>query len=119
MEHIVVSGCALKKDLTRVTIKNLPDRPGIVAQLFAAVGDANIVVDDIIQNVLDDGTANISFTVEHGDVTDLKPVVDAKIKEFGGGKSLFETHSGEGKCGGGGDEAEHGGGGQDVCGAGG
>ena len=48
MEHIVVSGCALKKDLTRVALKNLPDRPGVVAQLFAAVGAANVVVDDII-----------------------------------------------------------------------
>jgi len=92
MEHIVVSGCALKRDLTRVTLKTLPDRPGIVAQLFAAVGKANVVVDDIIQNVMDDGTANVSFTVEHGDVADLKPVVEAKLKEFGGGKATYETH---------------------------
>jgi aspartate kinase len=92
MEHIVVSGCALKKDLTRITLKALPDRPGIVAQLFASVGMANVVVDDIIQNVMDDGTANVSFTVEHGDVADLKPVVDAKLKYFGGGTALYETN---------------------------
>lgn len=92
MEHIVVSGCALKKDLTRVTLKSLPDRPGVVARLFAAVGVANVVVDDIIQNVMDDGTASVSFTVEHGDVSDLKPVVEAKLKEFGGGKALYETN---------------------------
>lgn len=92
MEHIVVSGCALKKDLTRVTLKNIPDRPGVVATLFAAVGTANVVVDDIIQNVMDDGTANVSFTVEHGDVADLKPVVDAKLKEFGGGNAVYETN---------------------------
>lgn len=92
MEHIVVSGCALKKDLTRVTLKSIPDRPGVVAQLFAAVGTANVVVDDIIQNVMDDGTANVSFTVEHGDVADLKPVVEAKLKEFGGGHAHYETN---------------------------
>ena len=92
MEHIVVSGCALKRDLTRVTLKSLPDRPGVVAQIFAAVGQANVVVDDIIQNVMDDGTANVSFTVEHGDVADLKLVVDAKLKDFGGGNATYETH---------------------------
>jgi len=40
-------------------------------------------VDDIIQNVMDDGTANISFTVEHGDLHDIQPVVDRLVKELG------------------------------------
>jgi aspartate kinase len=92
MEHIVVSGCALKKDLTRVTLKGIPDRPGVVATIFSAVGTANIVVDDIIQNVLADGTANISFTVEHGDVADLKKVVDDQLKSLGGGNATYDTH---------------------------
>ena len=83
MEHIVVSGAALKKDLTRVTIKNVPDRPGIAAQIFHTIAAANIVVDDIIQNVMDDNTANISFTVEHGDLADIKPVVDGLVKDLG------------------------------------
>lgn len=76
MEHIVVSGAALKKDITRVTIKGVPDRPGIAAKIFGDIASGNIVVDDIIQNVLDDNTANISFTVEHGDLADLKNVVE-------------------------------------------
>src|SRR3984957_8307682 len=84
MEHIVVSGAALKKDLTRVTIKAVPDRPGIAARIFGDIAEANIVVDDIIQNVMDDNTANISFTVEHGDLHEIKPVVDRVIKELGG-----------------------------------
>jgi aspartate kinase len=83
MEHIVVSGAALKKDLTRVTIKNVPDRPGIAAQIFGDIAAANIVVDDIIQNVMDDNTANISFTVEHGDLQDIKPVVERIAKDLG------------------------------------
>ncbi|MCL2649385.1 MAG: aspartate kinase [Phycisphaerales bacterium] len=91
MEHIVVSGCALKKDLTRVTLKQVPDQPGVVATLFSAIGQANIVVDDIIQNVLPDKTANISFTVEHGDVADLKPVVDAQLKAMGSGGAIYDT----------------------------
>ncbi len=83
MEHIVVSGAALKKDLTRVTIKQVPDRPGVAAKIFGDIASANIVVDDIIQNVMDDNTANISFTVEHGDLSDIRPVVDQLCKELG------------------------------------
>jgi aspartate kinase len=84
MEQIVVSGAALKKDLIRVTIKNVADRPGIAAKIFGDIASANIIVDDIIQNVMDDNTANISFTVEHGDLADIKPVVDRLMKELGG-----------------------------------
>src|SRR3954452_15089538 len=84
MEHIVVSGAALKKDLTRVAIKNVPDRPGIAAKIFGDIAAANVVVDDIIQNVMDDNTANISFTVEHGELHDLRQVVDRLVKELGG-----------------------------------
>ena len=83
MEHILVSGTALKADLTRVTIKAVPDRPGIAAQIFGDIAAANIMVDDIIQNVFDDHTANISFTVERGDLHDIRPVVDRLCKELG------------------------------------
>src|SRR4051794_25631797 len=84
MEHIVVSGAALKKDLIRVAIKQVPDRPGVAAKIFSDIAAANIVVDDIIQNVMDDGTANISFTVEHGELDDVRPIVDRLVKELGG-----------------------------------
>jgi aspartate kinase len=83
MEHIVVSGAALKKNLVRVTIRNVPDRPGIAAKIFSEIAAANIVVDDIIQNVMDDNTANISFTVEDGDLADIKPVVDQLVRDLG------------------------------------
>src|SRR5687767_1023282 len=91
MEHIVVSGAALKKDLTRVTIKSVPDGPGVAAKIFGDIAAANIVVDDIIQNVMDDNTANISFTVEHGDLHDIKPAVERLCKELGG-KSTATYH---------------------------
>src|SRR5205823_1989187 len=70
-------------DLTRVTIKGVPDRPGIVATIFSTIGDANIMVDDIIQTVSDDNMATVSFTIEHGDLHDIKPVVDRLVKELG------------------------------------
>jgi aspartate kinase len=89
MEHIVVSGAALKKDLTRVTIKGVPDRPGVAAKIFGDIASANVVVDDIIQNVMDDNTANISFTVEHGELEDLKKVVDKLVAELSTAKASY------------------------------
>ncbi len=92
MEHIVVSGAALKKDLTRVTIKGVPDRPGIAAHIFSEIANANIVVDDIIQNVFDDNTANISFTFEHGDLPDLTKVVEQLVEDLGpGAQARFQA----------------------------
>ncbi len=84
MEHIVVSGAALKKDLVRVALKAVPDKPGVAARIFSDIAQANIVVDDIIQNVMDDKTASVTFTVEHGDLHDIKPVVDRVVRELGG-----------------------------------
>src|SRR3954447_25747566 len=83
MEHIVVSGVALKKDLIRVTLKSVPDRPGSAARIFGDIARGSSVVDEIIQNVMDDNTANVSFTVEHGDLHDIKQVVDRIVKELG------------------------------------
>ncbi len=93
MEHIVVSGAALKKELTRVTFKHVPDHPGVAAKIFGDIAAANIVVDDIIQNVMDDNTANISFTVEHGDLADIRSVVDRLCRELGGETSA--TYQGD------------------------
>jgi aspartate kinase len=92
MENIVVSGAALKKDLIRVAVKNVPDHPGIAAKIFGDIAEANIVVDDIIQTLMDDNTAHISFTVEHGDLADIKPVVESLVKNLGGKtRALYQT----------------------------
>src|SRR5205814_6326856 len=55
------------------------------------IAAANISVDDIIQNVMDDNTANISFTVEHGDMQDIKPVVEKLCDELAGAKALYRS----------------------------
>ena len=56
MENILVSGAALKRNLVRVTLADVPDRPGAAADIFREIAAANIIVDDIIQNVFDDGS---------------------------------------------------------------
>ena len=76
MERIAVSGAALKDKLARVSLRNVPDHPGVAARIFHTIADADIVVDDIIQTVTDDGTASVSFTVDLGDLSDARKVVD-------------------------------------------
>ncbi|MFO8058089.1 MAG: aspartate kinase [bacterium] len=68
MEQIVVSGVALDKDECKVTIQNVPDRPGVAANVFKPLSDANISVDMIIQNVSEAGYTDISFTVRKEDL---------------------------------------------------
>ena len=79
MEQIMVSGAALKRNLVRVTIANMLDKPGVAATTFREIAAANIIVDDIIQNITD-RAASISFTVEDGDLHDIRPVVDRLIR---------------------------------------
>ena len=83
MEHILVSGAALKRNLVRVTVGNMTDKPGVAATIFRDIAAANIIVDDIIQNI-NDGAASISFTVEDGDLHDIRPVVDRLMRQIPG-----------------------------------
>lgn len=82
MERIAVSGAALKDKLARVSLRNVPDHPGVAARIFHTLADANVVVDDIIQTIADDGTAAISFTVDLGDLDDARKVVDKLCKDL-------------------------------------
>ena len=63
MEEIFVSGVTLNKQEAKVTICDVPDKPGLAAKIFKELGDGNIVVDMIIQNVGRTGTTDVSFTV--------------------------------------------------------
>ncbi|MFB3894341.1 MAG: aspartate kinase [Phycisphaerae bacterium] len=75
MERISVSGAALKDKLARVSLRDVPDHPGVAATIFQTIAEAHIVVDDIIQTIADNGTATISFTVDLGDLADARKVV--------------------------------------------
>ena len=63
MEDIVVSDVRLDADQARVTVRPVPDEPGVLADLFEAVAAARVSVDMIVQNVSHDGRSGISFTV--------------------------------------------------------
>ena len=63
MENIVVSGVAINKDEAKVTICDVPDKPGIAAKIFKELAKSNVNVDMIIQNVSRTGATDLSFTV--------------------------------------------------------
>ncbi len=84
MENVVVSGIAYDKNQAKITVVNVPDKPGIAAKLFEAIASANIVVDMIVQNISSDGrSADISFTVPKTDSKKALGVTDAVAREMG------------------------------------
>lgn len=90
MERIVVSGAALKDKLSRITLRQVKDRPGIVARVFHTLAAADVVVDDIIQTVTDK-IATVSFTIDSPDLPDAKKVV-AKLCDKLGCEAVYESH---------------------------
>jgi aspartate kinase len=62
MERLVVSGVTHDKDQARITLKKVPDKPGIAAKIFTPIADAGIVVDMIIQNTRAEGQTDLTFT---------------------------------------------------------
>lgn len=67
MEELVVSGVTSNRDEAKIRVCRVKDAPGIAARLFMPLSEAGIVVDMIIQNVSDDGTTDLTFTVPLGD----------------------------------------------------
>jgi aspartate kinase len=63
MERLVVSGVTHDKDQARITLKKVPDKPGIAAKIFTPIAEAGIVVDMIIQNTRAEGQTDLTFTV--------------------------------------------------------
>ena len=88
MEKVVVSGIAYNKQEAKITITRVADRPSIAATLFGRVAEANIVVDMIVQNIGQDGSTDISFTVPKTDYVHTQEIVRAMVKEIGGDKVI-------------------------------
>lgn len=83
MEKVVVSGIAYNKNEAKITVLRVADRPGIAAKLFTRVAEANIVVDMIVQNISQDGSTDISFTVPKPDYPKAMQIVTGVAKELG------------------------------------
>ena len=96
MEHATISGIAFNRDEAKITILGVPDRPGIAYQILGPIGDANIEVDMIVQNVSHDGMTDFSFTVHRNDYHKtlklLEPVVKhIKARGVEGGEKIAKV----------------------------
>lgn len=83
MEKPIVSGIAFNRDEAKLTIRGIPDVPGIASRVLGAVGRANIEVDVIVQNVAQDNTASLTFTVHRNEMTKAQEVLEGVAKELG------------------------------------
>lgn len=85
MEKIDVSGITLERDEAKVTICDVPDKPGIAARIFKDLALNNIVIDMIVQNVSRTGITDISFTVLKEDLPKTIKVAKKVAKTVGAG----------------------------------
>ena len=84
MEEVLVSGIALDKNQARVSLRDIPDRPGIAADIFKRLADEQINVDMIIQNASREGMTNLGFTVPQSELERAKSVIEGASDEIGG-----------------------------------
>lgn len=83
MEDVVVRGATIKTDLATVVFTAVPNHPGVAAKVFERIAQHNIVVDDIIQNIYDQGRlAHIGFAIEAGDLPEVRIVAETLMREL-------------------------------------
>ena len=85
MEGVVVRGVSLDKNQAKVTLIGIPDKPGMAARVFKALGDATVNVDMIVQNVSHGSgspSTDISFTMDKPDLLKAKKVIDGLKSEL-------------------------------------
>ncbi len=83
-EQLPVSGAALTRDEARISLLSVPDVPGTIYRTLAPIAEQKITIDMIVQNVAEDGKADISFTVPKNEVAASVEVVTPVVEEIGG-----------------------------------
>jgi len=88
MEKVLVSGVTYNKNEARITVKKVPDRPGIASQIFDSIFRSGIVVDMIVQNTSEDGLTDLTFTVPKPEFYKTMKLLADVAKEIGAEKIL-------------------------------
>lgn len=83
MEEVLVSGVTLDRNQAKITLRGVPDRPGLAAKMFGPIAAAHIVVDMIIQNASVEGDTDVTFTVAKTDFDKALELTNAVAKEIG------------------------------------
>ncbi|MBT8374509.1 MAG: aspartate kinase [Deltaproteobacteria bacterium] len=88
MEQLVVSGVTHNKDEARITLKKVPDQPGVAAKIFTPISESGILVDMIIQNTRAGGQTDLTFTVPKADFAKALEI-EKKVAEEIGAQDVF------------------------------
>ena len=83
MENVVIRGVSVERNQAKVTIVEVPDKPGTAARIFTAVAGTNIIIDMIVQNVSLSGTTDISFTLNKDELPKVEEALRPVVKEIG------------------------------------
>ncbi len=87
-----VCGAAVTKNEARVSVLRVPDQPGVSLQIFSRVAQRNVTVDMIVQNVAEDGYADISFTVPRDELRVTLEAVQEAIETLGAGSVTHDDN---------------------------
>jgi aspartate kinase len=83
MEQAIVSGVAHDDDEAKVTVVDVPDRPGVAAAVFQPLAEEGVSVDMIVQNVSHEGRTDLSFTAHRADLPRIKGIMERVVEEVG------------------------------------
>jgi aspartate kinase len=83
MEQPVVSGIAFNRDEAKLTIRGIPDQPGVAYKVLGAISEANIEIDVIVQNVAKDNSATITFTVHRAALKQAEALLNEIAADLG------------------------------------
>jgi aspartate kinase len=92
MEAVLVSGIAYDKDQARVTIRGVPDKPGIAAAIFGSLSEDGVLVDMIVQNTSRDGITDMTFTVSRKDLAKTLELMQKVCVEIDAQEVMHDTH---------------------------
>lgn len=90
MEQPVVAGIAFNRDEAKLTVRGVPDVPGAASRLLAPIGENNVEVDVIVQNVAADGTTDLTFTVHRNDIDKAAEVLREEANAIGAKEVTFD-----------------------------
>ncbi|WP_166359755.1 aspartate kinase [Pseudomonas akapageensis] len=91
MEQPIISGIAFNRDEAKLTIRGVPDTPGVAFKILGPISAANIEVDMIVQNVSHDNTTDFTFTVHRNDYTAAQAVLENTAREIGAREVVGDT----------------------------
>ncbi len=86
MEDVVIRGVSVDKNQAKVTLSQVPDRPGVASRIFKKIADAHINVDMIVQNVSAEGHTDLTFTIPKDDLEKARKVIQSLASDIGASK---------------------------------